>query len=241
MDAAMKHEPREASNQLVRWHPYADIPALEHAAVERILAAAATALRGRGQFNIVLAGGRTPRGVYQRLRKSGADFGSWQIYFGDERCVARNDAGRNSLMAAQAWFDAVGLGPAQVHTIPAERGAYDGARAYAALLQGVPEFDLVLLGLGEDGHTASLFPNHEWGVGPGAPDTIAVLDAPKDPPHRVSLSAARLSRAKEMLFLVDGAAKRQAVAAWRNGANIPARSITPAVGVDVLIEATLLT
>jgi 6-phosphogluconolactonase len=230
----------DSVNQVVRWHPYRDLPLLEVAALDRITAAASAAVRKRGHFHIVLSGGRTPRGVYQRLRKSGIDFGAWQIYFGDERCIPRNDPASNWLMAAQAWLEACDLGPAQVHRIPAERGAYDGARAYAGLLQGVPEFDLVMLGLGEDGHTASLFPDHDWGTGEGAPDTLAVLDAPKDPPQRVSLSAARLSRAREVLFLVDGAAKRDAVAAWRAAAPIPARAITPAAGVDVLVEAQLL-
>jgi 6-phosphogluconolactonase len=104
----------------------------------------------------------------------------------------------------------------------------------------VAEFDLVLLGLGEDGHTASLFPGHDWGVRSDAPDVIAVFDAPKPPPQRVSLSAARLSRAREVLFLVEGIAKRDAVARWRMGANIPARSIRPRAGVDVLVESRLL-
>jgi len=100
--------------------------------------------------------------------------------------------------------------------------------------------DDVLLGLGEDGHTASLFPGHDWGAVPGAPDALAVFDAPKPPPERVSLSAARLSRARQAVFLVSGAAKRQAVTLWRAGADLPARAIAPAAGVDILLEADLL-
>ncbi len=65
-------------------------------------------------------------------------------------------------------------------------GALEAARRYAETLRGVGDFDLVLLGLGEDGHTASLFPGHEWGASPGSPDTLAVLDAPKPPQQRVS-------------------------------------------------------
>ena len=98
----------------------------------------------------------------------------------------------------------------------------------------------MLLGLGEDGHTASLFPGHEWGTAPGSPDTLAVFDAPKPPPQRVSLSAARLSRARQVIFLVSGQSKQRAVAAWRAGKDIPARTIRPAVGVDVLVESALL-
>lgn len=143
-------------------------------------------------------------------------------------------------MAAQAWLDAVPIPALQVHSIPAESGAPRAARMYAETLKAVGDFDLVLLGLGEDGHTASLFPGHEWGTEHGAPDALAVLDAPKPPAQRVSLSAARLSRARKVIFLVAGESKRTAVTAWRAGKDIPARSIQPAVGVDVLVESTLL-
>ena len=93
---------------------------------------------------------------------------------------------------------------------------------YTETLRTIGEFDLVLLGLGEDGHTASLFPNHDWGIAPDAPDVLAVFNAPKPLTERVSLSAARLSRAREVLFLIAGDAKREAVKRWRAGENIPA-------------------
>jgi 6-phosphogluconolactonase len=108
------------------------------------------------------------------------------------------------------------------------------------LLRPVGDFDLVLLGLGEDGHTASLFPDHEWGAEAGSPDALAVFDAPKPPSERVSMSAARLSRARHVLFLVSGESKRLAVSTWRAGSNIPARAIQPESGVDILVESALL-
>ncbi len=185
----------------------------------------------------MLAGGETPRGVYGRLRTATATWSDWHIHFGDERCLPREDAGRNSRMAGLAWLDHVPIPAAQVHAIPAELGAERAAAiATAADLRGVGDFDLVLLGLGEDGHTASLFPGHDWGDAPGAPDALAVLDAPKPPPERVSLSAARLSRAREVLFLVAGEAKRAALARWRAGEPISARAIRPAAGVDVWVS-----
>jgi 6-phosphogluconolactonase len=101
-------------------------------------------------------------------------------------------------------------------------------------------FDLTLLGLGKDGHTASLFPRNEWGAEPGSPDTLAVFNAPIRVPQRISLSAARLNRSRQIIFLVSGESKRQAVARWRAGEHIPATAITGELGVDVLVESSLL-
>lgn len=108
------------------------------------------------------------------------------------------------------------------------------------MLAGASDFDLVLLGLGADGHTASLFPGMPWGDADDAPDVVAVHEAPKPPAKRVSLSVRRLSRSRRALFLVAGAGKRAAVAAWRSGHAIPAAAIHPNGGVDVLIEKVCL-
>jgi len=226
--------------ELCRWHAVSDVRALRQAAYEAILASAAQAIHERGQFHLVLAGGNTPRGIYHALCAARTDWSTWHIYFGDERCLPPVDVARNSRMAAEVWLDCVPIPPFQVHTIPGEWGAFQAARMYAETLQPVGDFDLVLLGLGEDGHTASLFPDREWGTAPGSPDTLAVFDAPEPPPQRVSLSAARLSRARKVIFLVSGKSKHRAVAAWRAGKAIPARAITPAAGVDVLVESALL-
>jgi 6-phosphogluconolactonase len=229
-----------AEVQRVRWHPVADIDALQWAAFERVVDAANRAIDARGQFLVVLSGGNTPRGVYTKLRGVDTDWSRWQVYFGDERCLAADDPGRNSAMAADAWLDHVSIPRDQVHVIPAELGAQQAAQDYANALRGVHEFDLVLLGLGEDGHTASLFPDHELGAASDAPDTLAIIDAPKPPPQRVSLSAARLGRASEVVFLIDGEPKRDAVAKWRGNADIPARAIRPTSGVDVLVTSSLM-
>ncbi len=213
---------------------------MRQAAFEAIYAAAAQAIHERGQFQLVLAGGNTPRGIYRALGAAQTDWSAWHIYFGDERCLPATDADRNSRMAAEVWLDYVPIPPSQVHWIPGELGALQAAGVYAEILRTVGDFDLVLLGLGEDGHTASLFPGQEWGTGPGSPDTLAVFDAPKPPPQRVSMSATRLGRARQALFLVNGKAKHRAVAEWRSGKDVPARAIMPAAGVDVLVESALL-
>jgi len=229
-----------ADSEPCRWHALADERALRQAAIETILAGAAQAIRERGQFHLVLAGGNTPRGIYHGLCAAKTDWSAWHIYFGDERCLPPADSARNSRMAAEAWLDRVPIPAFQLHTIPGELGALQAARMYAETLRTVGDFDMVLLGLGEDGHTASLFPEHEWGTAPGSPDALAGFDAPKPPPQRVSLSAARLSRARQVLFLVSGESKHRAVAEWRAGKDIPARAINPAAGVDVLVESALL-
>jgi 6-phosphogluconolactonase len=226
--------------QRCRWHAMPDRPALDRAAAASILAAADRAIRVRGQFHLVLAGGDTPRGAYRKLREAPAEWPAWHIYFGDERCLPANDPARNSLMAGEAWLDHVAIPAPQRHSIPAELGPTQAAEAYAEILRPVGKFDLVLLGLGEDGHTASLFPGREWGAAPGSPDTLAVFDAPKPPRERVSLTAARLSRAREVLFLVEGESKRAAVGRWRAGEQLPARAIRPAGEVDVLVTSALL-
>lgn len=226
-----------AEMQRCRWHMLPDRNSLDREAAARILAAADRAIAARGQFHIVLAGGETPRGAYRRLRDARAHWSAWHVYFGDERCVAPDDLQRNSRMAAESWLGHVPIPVTQRHAIPAEIGAAAAAGAYAGTLRAVGEFDLVLLGLGDDGHTASLFPGREWGTAPRSPDTLAVLDAPKPPPQRVTLSAARLNRSRAVMFLVDGESKHEALSDWRAGRDIPARAIAPVAGVDVLIAS----
>jgi 6-phosphogluconolactonase len=219
--------------QTVRWHVFPDAAALCAHATDAILASAREAITARGAFRIVLAGGKTPMDVYARLREAAADWAHWHVYFGDERCRPAGDPERNDVNARRAWLDHVAIPPYRIHAIAAEEGGERAAARYAKTLQDVGDFDLVLLGLGEDGHVASLFPGHPLGERPGDPDVLAVRGAPKPPGERVSLSAARLSRARQVLFLVTGIPKRQALLAWQQGGDIPARRIAPVAGVDV--------
>jgi len=228
--------PDGPSQQLCRWQIFPDAPALYAQALAVVVRLAQESIATRSAFHIVLAGGGTPQPLYRQLRAIETDWSRWHIYYGDERCLPPDDPARNSVMAQTAWLDHVPVPAAQVHTIDAEQGAVEAARRYAHELAGIDLFDLVLLGLGEDGHTASLFPGHELGASRDLPPVLAVSDAPKPPPQRVTLSAWRLSRARAVMFLVTGAAKRPAMSAWRAGAEIPACVIAPAAGVDVLVE-----
>lgn len=221
-----------AGRQKSRWHRFESQAALNEASVSRIVAAAKEAIAARGAFSIVLAGGNTPKSIYEQLRNATTDWSKWHIYYNDDRCLPVDHPERNSLMAAQAWLNHVAIPKQQIHDIPTERGPVEGARAYAETLNGLGDFDLVLLGLGEDGHTASLFPGHTWD---DSVDAFPVFDAPKPPPERVSISGARLSRTREVIFFVTGAGKQEAVDNWRKGIEIPATVIAPATGVDVYI------
>lgn len=232
--------PSQNNTQQCRWHAFDTVGELEQAATRAILNAAQQAITQRGAFHIVLTGGRTPRRLYEMLREAHTDWAAWHVYFGDERCLPPAHEERNSRMAALAWLDHVAIPHQQIHPMPAELGAEVAASNYAQTLKMVGLFDVVLLGLGEDGHIASLFPGHYLGDTSDAPSVVAVHDAPKPPPDRVSLSAQRLSATHQLMFLVTGDAKRQAIKDWRSGVAIPATSIVPGNGVDVYLEAGLL-
>ena len=224
-----------------RWHVHRDTTALQQHAVEMILHTAQASLSQHNRFHIVLAGGTTPQAIYAQLRHAATDWQRWHIYFGDERCVALDHPDRNSRMAERAWLRHVPIPATQIHVIAAEKGPVMGAQEYAQLLGGVGPFDLVLLGLGEDGHTASLFPGQDWGTTAAAPAALPVRQAPKPPPERVSLSAWRLGLAHQVIFLVAGDNKRSAVDDWRAGKTLPAAAIRPAAGADILVTRNCYT
>ena len=221
-----------------RWHNFSSQDAINQAATDRILQAASEAIANHGSFLIVLAGGGTPKSVYEMLAKADADWRKWHIYYNDDRCLPIDDPERNSLMAAQAWLNHVAIPKNQIFDIPAELGNVEGAKAYSTSLKGVRTFDLVLLGLGEDGHTASLFPNQ---MIDNSADAVAVFNAPKAPADRVTISAKRLNNTYEVLFLVTGSGKQEAVDNWRSGRSIPATLIKPTNGVDVYCFGVNLT
>jgi 6-phosphogluconolactonase len=210
-----------------------DGEAIAETVAERVMRASRRAISARGVFRVVLAGGATPQHAYRRLAQMPADWSRWSIYYGDERCVPTGDAQRNSTLADRALLDHVAVPRTHIHPIPAEHGPARGAAEYGATVRNALPFDLVLLGMGEDGHTASLFPGKEIGIGEHSPDVLAVRGAPKPPPERVSLSARRLSQTRRLYFLIRGASKSAAIDAWRRGdAPIPARFVTAEQGVE---------
>lgn len=224
-------------NHSIHWHTFDNADAVAAEAAERILRSATQAIAENGRFRIVLAGGRTPEAAFKLLVNADTDWSCWQIYFGDERCLPVDDAERNSLMASNAFLDAVAVPAANIYPIPAELGAEAGAKAYEAVVKAALPFDLVLLGIGEDGHTASLFPGQQH---PAGQLVHAVHDAPKPPPDRISLSVYALSEAREVLISATGAGKQDAIKAWQAGKPIPIAEIGGPATVNVLMDKAAL-
>lgn len=202
-----------------------DAEAVARAAAEEIVAAAARAIDERGRFTVALAGGSTPRRTYELLadpdapRRARLRWDAIHVFFGDERHVPPDHPDSNYRMARAALLDRVAV--ASVHRMRGEEPrAAAAAEAYEAELRRFfglgaadappPRLDLVLLGLGADGHTASLFPGsaalderRRWVVAP----FVERLGS-----HRITLTLPVLDRAREVLFLVSGAEKADALA-----------------------------
>jgi 6-phosphogluconolactonase len=174
---------------------------------------------GRGPdrtAHLSLAGGTTPRAAYERLATLVDDWEGVELWLGDERLVPPDHPDSNYRLVAETLVRA----GATAHAVPTGGSAEDAASAYATEIRGrvpagpggVPELDLALLGLGEDGHVASLFP-HAPALDARDEICIPVYDAPKPPPERVSLSLEVLRAVRSMLILAVGAAKAHAAAA----------------------------
>ena len=210
---------------LPEWRVFDDAQTLITQLANALCEVADESIHVRGAFHLVLAGGRTPQALYRELAKRQAGDVRWHIWYGDERCLPADDPARNSRMAETAWLANSAIPPQQRRAIPAERGAIPAAQIYREWLAAIAAFDLALLGIGEDGHTASLFPGKIWEDA----DVIAVYDAPKPPPERVSLSASRLSRSRRVWFVVTGAEKREAVLRWKKAEALP---VTQVQGIE---------
>ncbi|MCA9529459.1 MAG: 6-phosphogluconolactonase [Myxococcales bacterium] len=227
--------------------------AVMEAAAEQVLATARLSIANRGRFTWALSGGSTPAGAYQRLAtdrfSKRIDWERVWFFWGDERCVPPDDEQSNYRMAKQALLDAVAPPVEHVHRMRGEDPPAQGAARYEALLREAfeleddappPPLDLVFLGMGEDGHTASLFPGtpvvHErarWVCPNQAPDGTS----------RLTLTPAVLNAAAQVVFLVVGAAKAARlgqVLRSRPGASdvAPAGRVDPARGaVRWLVDA----
>src|SRR5437868_11764703 len=172
----------------------------------------AQALRD-GARSLVLTGGTTPKRCYELLAELDVQWGRVAVLFGDERCVPPDHPDSNYRMAKETLLDRVL--PASVFRIPAELGPDEGADEYAEVVANVAPLDFVLLGVGEDGHIASLFPGHPALQSDGL--TVGIHDSPKPPPERVSITLEAFRDAGRVLILATGKGKADAVALARRG------------------------
>ena len=206
---------------------YADGPLLAQAAAARTVTGLIDAIAGAGQAHLVLTGGgigtKTMAAIAAEPAVAAVDWSRVDIWWGDERFVAVGDPERNETGARTALLDHVGVEPARVHAMNGPDGP-DGddpeaaAARYAAELAAaasapgalVPAFDILMLGIGPEGHVASIFPESPAAYAGG--QVIAVRNSPKPPPTRLSLTFGALRAAREVWILASGAEKAEAVA-----------------------------
>lgn len=201
---------------------YSDSQAEAEAAAEYILETGIEAIRKKGRFSLALSGGTTPEILYRTLASPAfADRFDWSravFFFSDERCVPPNDPRSNYALADKTLFTPLNIAPSQVYRMAGESPDPEAAASgYAQQMRlatktpssAQPSLDLVLLGLGEDGHTASLFPGAS--ILRDNRRVIAPTQSPKDPPNRLTMTLAAINKASVVLFLVAGAGKAEVV------------------------------
>jgi 6-phosphogluconolactonase len=221
---------------------------LTQQAAEYVVATAADACSARGRFVWCLSGGRTPRALYELLASTAfaprIDWSRTHICFGDERCVPPDDPASNYRMVREALLQHVPIDADRVYRIAAEDPPHEAAAAYETTLQnllGVSDsseplqpFDLVLLGLGSDGHTASLFPYSRDEPGRW------VSARPAQPVWRITLTPTALNASEAAWFLVSGADKAERLAEVLYGPidplRLPAQRIAPTGSLRWLVD-----
>lgn len=225
-------------------HISSDKQQLGRAAAEYVARLSAQAVAQQGRFTMALSGGSLPKLLSPALvnppLNTKIEWAAWHVFFADERCVPLTDPKSNYRLAAETLFDQVDIPSPQIYPINDVLPPRQVAKAYQAELQRVfpntqefPRFDLILLGMGEDGHTASLFPNH-----PLLQETerwvAEILDSPKPPPERITLTLPVINNARQVAFLAAGAGKADILAQVLETTDpttpLPSQRITPANG-----------
>jgi 6-phosphogluconolactonase len=232
-----------------------DATAVAQAAVDRFVALARSAIAANGQFTVALSGGSTPKAMFARLIDQPVDWAHVHVFWGDERCVSPEDADSNYRMACEALLNHVPIPDDNVHRMQGEINPTQAASNYTAELRAMfgrvewPRFDLILLGLGTDAHTASLFPGtgaiHEeqrWVVG----HFVEKLKT-----YRLTLTPPVINHAENVIFLVAGADKADALQSVLSPAlldpdRFPAQIVQPVAGtltwlIDQAAAAELIT
>ena len=215
--------------------------ALAEDAAERFAALAQGAVEKRGRFTVALSGGGAPQLLFRRLAADPfVELIPWEqthVFWGDERCVPPDDPGSNYRSAREALLDHVPLPAGQIHRVRGEWPPEQAAQAYEDELHqvfgsGRPRFDLILLGLGDDGHTASLFPDSPTLEEKERLVVPAVAQYENRPAERVTFTLPLLNHARQIMFLVTGTAKADILprVLRRTVPELPAARVQPAAG-----------
>jgi 6-phosphogluconolactonase len=215
---------------------------LAHAFVARYETAARSAINARGRFVCAVPGGSVAEAFFPALATAAVDWPLVDVFWDDERAVAPDDPASNFGVARRLWLDRVPLDPAHVHRMRAEATDLDqAAAAYAhelGRIQGDRPLDLVLLGMGADGHVCSLFPAHA-ALDEGTRSVVAVTDAPKPPSRRMTLTLVALAGAALVCLAAFGTAKATVVRRLLQGSDSPlpaARALRAARSALVLLD-----
>jgi 6-phosphogluconolactonase len=204
---------------------YPDAATVATATAARLITAITDTLASQGRADIVVTGGTvgvaTLRAVAANDLSGSIDWSHVHVWWGDERFVATADPDRNEGQAQAALFHAIALPEENIHRVPSSTDVDSVAAAAAGYRDelarnGNPRFDILMLGLGPDGHVASLFPGHP-AVGDQSATVLAVADSPKPPPIRVTLSLDTINGSKQVWVIAAGTEKSEAVADCLHG------------------------
>jgi 6-phosphogluconolactonase len=204
------------------WLIFTDIDKLSEKLACDILDIAEKSIQLNNIFRIVLAGGESIASLYKVLNNSKSDWSKWQIYIGDERCMPLKDINRNDHMINNIWLDHSKIPKKNIHFTHAELGPDKASAHYEDVLKSIGYFDIVLLSIGEDGHTASLFPSHFYDENKSV---VVECNSPKYPKERVSMSYSRLNQSKNIFKVINGKSKQGALDLWSKGVILPINQI----------------
>ena len=204
------------------WLIFANDDILSNKLAKKILMIAEESIKLKGDFTIVLAGGKSPKKLYEILKGSNSEWDKWIVYIGDERCLPIDDNERNDGQIMKEWLNVSHIKKENIYSIKAELGMLNAKLDYEKVLSKVDVFDVVLLSVGEDGHTASLFPNRRYN---DIDSVVLEYKSPKKPLERISMSYSRLNSSKYVFKIVSGRNKKDMVDSWIEGKLLPINKI----------------